>query len=117
MKDSAIVSSIVSCSWCHEANEITAPGEHFCAHCGHRADVARGDCNCASCRNPISVGDDFPRQQTRCRELLQAYKEIGPAGAFGAVLIEAALKRADAAAISGDVLAILRGYDELKGFE
>lgn len=110
--------TFVSCSWCHLLTDIggDAP-EHLCRHCGHRADVARGDCNCTSCRNPISVGDDFPRQQARCRELLQAYKDIGPAGTFGAVLIEAALKRADTAAISGDVLAILRSYGELKGFE
>lgn len=29
-----------------------------------------------------TVGDDFPVQQTRARELLQEYRKIGPAGAF-----------------------------------
>jgi hypothetical protein len=64
---------------------------------------------------PTSVGEQFPLEQARVRELLTAYKQIGPAGAFGALMIEQALRRADQAAISGDVVAILRSYEELKG--
>jgi hypothetical protein len=37
----------VSCSWCHTMNRI---GQPFCAECGHRADVARMDCDCRRCR-------------------------------------------------------------------
>ena len=62
-----------------------------------------------------SVGDQFPKEQARVRELLGSYREIGPVGTFGAVMIEQVLKRADAAAISGDVIEILRSYEELKG--
>ena len=61
-----------------------------------------------------SVGEEFPKEQARVRELLGVYKTI-PTGAFGAAMIEQALKRADEAAISGDVVAILRSYEELKG--
>jgi hypothetical protein len=64
-----------------------------------------------------SVGEDFPKQQARARELLKAYREIGPAGRFGALMIEQALRRADEAAISGDVVAVLRSYQELKELE
>lgn len=64
-----------------------------------------------------TVGDEFPKEQARVREVLGHYKEIGPAGAFGAAMIEAALKRADEAAMSGDIVAILRSYQELKGIE
>lgn len=63
----------------------------------------------------MTVGDDFPKEQARVRELLGLYKEIGPSGVFGAAMIEQVLRRADAAAISGDVVAILRSYEELKG--
>lgn len=62
-----------------------------------------------------SVGEDFPNEQARVRELLGQYKEIGPVGTFGAMMIEQVLQRADAAAISGDVIQILRSYEELKG--
>lgn len=62
-----------------------------------------------------SVGEQFPLEQARVRELLIAYKKIGPAGAFGALMLEQALQRADQAAISGDVVAVLRSYEELKG--
>jgi hypothetical protein len=61
-----------------------------------------------------SVGDEFPKEQTRVRELLTVYKQIGPAGAFGALMLEQALQRADQAAISGDVVSILRSFQELK---
>ena len=61
-----------------------------------------------------SVGEQFPLEQARVRELLVVYKSIGRAGAFGALMIEAALRRADQAAISSDPVAILRSYQELK---
>ena len=61
-----------------------------------------------------SLGDEFPKEQSRVRELLGFYKTI-PAGAFGAAMLEQALRRADEAAISGDPVAILRSYEELKG--
>ena len=64
-----------------------------------------------------SVGEDFPKQQKRCRELLEQYKAIGPAGQFAYSMISQALGRAEQAAISGDVVAILRSYQELRGFE
>ena len=62
-----------------------------------------------------SVGEDFPKEQARVRNLLGQYREIGPAGTFGAIMIEQVLRRADDAAISGDVIAVLRSYEELKG--
>lgn len=66
---------------------------------------------------PTSVGEQFPLEQARVRELLAVYKGLGPAGMFGALMLEQALQRADQAAISGDVVAILRSYQELKGCE
>ena len=64
-----------------------------------------------------TVGEDFPKEQERVRALLGVYKSIGPNGAFGAMMIEQCLRRADQAAISGDIVAILRSYEELKGCE
>lgn len=56
-------------------------------------------------------------EQARGRTLLGQYREIGPAGVFGAMMIEDALRRADQAAVSGDVVAMLRSYEELKGLK
>lgn len=61
-----------------------------------------------------SVGEAFPDEQARVRELLALYKTI-PTGMFGAAMIEQILRRADEAAISGDIVAIIRSYEELKG--
>ncbi len=62
-----------------------------------------------------SVGQEFPKQQARCRALLEQYTSIGPAGQFGHLMISQVLERADQAAISGDVVAMLRSFEEMKG--
>ena len=63
-----------------------------------------------------SIGTELPKEQARCRELLGHYKEIGPAGTFGAMMIEQALQRADQATVNGDVVAMICCYNELKDF-
>lgn len=35
-----------------------------------------------------SVGDDFPKEQARVRELLEAYQKLGPVGTFGALVLK-----------------------------
>lgn len=62
-----------------------------------------------------SLGTEFPREQARCRELLVAYREIGPAGAFGEAAIQQVLLRADEAAVSGDIVEMLRVFKEMQG--
>jgi hypothetical protein len=59
----------------------------------------------------------LPTEQARCRELVRKYVAIGSAGAFGAALIEASLKRADRAVIEGDENDIRRALDELQAYE
>ena len=65
----------------------------------------------------MSLGSALPAEQARARGLLAMYREIGSAGAFGVMVIEDALRRADQAAISGDVLAMMRSYEELRGLK
>lgn len=65
-----------------------------------------------------SLAEALPLEQARCRELLTIYRDLpGGVGAFGAAMIEASLRRADAASASGDVVAMLRSYQELKDHE
>lgn len=61
-----------------------------------------------------SLAEEFPREQARVRQVLQQYLAIGPAGTFGATMIERSLRRADQAAASGDVIEMLRSYAELQ---
>lgn len=63
-----------------------------------------------------SLGTALPKEQARVRKLMNLYREIGPAGAFALMSMEQSLKRADQATISGDVAAMIRCYEELKGF-
>jgi len=40
----------VTCGWCHELVNVRAGGlPTYCPRCGHRADVARIDCDCPRC--------------------------------------------------------------------
>ena len=62
----------------------------------------------------MNLADGILFELERVRELLGDYKDIGPSGSFGAAMIEAVLKRADKAIISGDVVEILKSYGELR---
>ena len=64
--------------------------------------------------NMDTLGDDFVKEQARVREVLGYYKEIGPAGAFGAAMIEQSLQKADKASISGDIVEMLAAYKDLR---
>ena len=61
-----------------------------------------------------SVGEDFPKQQARVRELLKEYQKI-PTGAFGEEMMEEALRQAEEAMASGDCVRILQAYERLRG--
>ena len=61
-----------------------------------------------------SLAEQLPKEQQRVRELLPHYDAI-PTGAFGGMMLRQALTRAEQAAASGDVIAMLRSYEELKG--
>ena len=62
-----------------------------------------------------TLGDALPREIERCQELLVAYAEIGPAGAFGAAMIRADIAAAHKAMMEGDCAAMIRAYEALKG--
>jgi hypothetical protein len=64
-----------------------------------------------------TLGDALPNEQARVREILGHYREIGPAGAFGAAMIEASLRKADAAVMSGDLPAMIDAYNDLKEYK
>jgi hypothetical protein len=66
---------------------------------------------------PKSLAEALPLEQARVREVLGHYKEIGPVGMFGAAFIEADLREADQAVMSGDVVRMLRAYEKLKGIK
>ena len=64
-----------------------------------------------------TLGDELPKEQTRVREVLAAYKELGRAGAIGAMFIEDSLAKADRAAISGDITLIIEALNDLRGIQ
>ena len=61
-----------------------------------------------------TLADALPKEMSRVREVLGYYKEIGPAGMFGAACIEHDLRTADQAVMSGDVVAMLMAYKALQ---
>jgi len=63
-----------------------------------------------------SLGEEYPKEQARCRALLKEYQMI-PTGVFGGILIEQVLREADEAAISNDVARMIRAYQAMKACE
>ena len=61
-----------------------------------------------------TLADALPKEMARVREVLGHYKEIGPAGMFGAAFIEQDLRAADIAVMSGDVVAMMRAFETLR---
>ena len=67
--------------------------------------------------NPTTLGDALPAECARVRKILGHYREIGPAGAFGAHMIEQDLAAADRAMISGSLPEMMTAYMRLKEIE
>ena len=65
----------------------------------------------------LSLGEAYPQEQARCRELLREYEAIGVSGRWGKAVIEEVLSRADKAAIAGDIVAMIGVYQEMKALK
>lgn len=64
-----------------------------------------------------SVGEELPKEMARVRDVLMPrYQEIGPAGVFAIMMMRMALDKAAKALAEGDVVEIIRAYQELKDF-
>ena len=61
-----------------------------------------------------TLADALPNEMARVRTILGHYKEIGPAGAIGAMFIEQDLKNADRAVMSGDLVAMIQSLKTLR---
>ena len=65
-----------------------------------------------------NLAEALPAEQARVRELIMQYRSplLEGAGEIAARMMEAALQTAERAAASGDVVAMIRSYEELRGF-
>jgi hypothetical protein len=61
----------------------------------------------------VTLADEYPKAQARLRELIHQYRDLGPAGAFGVMMLDDLQTRAAEAAAAGDVVAMLRLYAEM----
>lgn len=70
-----------------------------------------------SANEVTTIADALPAEMARVRKVLGHYHEIGPAGMFGAAMIEQDLRAADRAVMSGDVVAMIRALEVLRGIK
>lgn len=65
-----------------------------------------------------SLGEALPKEQARVRELIRQYRDpiLGGAGEIAARMMEVSLQAADKAIMSGDVVEMIRVYEDLKGY-
>lgn len=66
---------------------------------------------------PRSLGEALPAEMTRVRDVVMPpYVEIGPAGIFALTMMRQSLDAATKALAEGDVIAMLRCYEDLKEY-
>ena len=64
-----------------------------------------------------TVGDALPREMTRVRDgVMPAYLGIGPPGTFALAMMRADLDAAERAIAEGDVVAMIRCLESLRGY-
>lgn len=64
-----------------------------------------------------TLGDALPAEMARVRDhIVPAYIAIGAPGTFALALMRRALDDAAKAMVEGDTVAMIRAYEDLKGF-
>ena len=67
---------------------------------------------------PRSLAEALPAEMARVRDVVMPpYIEIGPAGAFALAVMRQSLNEAAKALAEGDVVAMIRCYEDLKGWQ
>lgn len=64
-----------------------------------------------------NLAEEYPKEQARCRELLEQYKAISSAGSFGVVVLNETISEAEEAAVSGDLPRMLKAFVAMQGCE
>ncbi|MFA6135035.1 MAG: hypothetical protein WC869_13550 [Phycisphaerae bacterium] len=64
-----------------------------------------------------TLGEALPKEMARVRDkVMPLYVEIGPPGQLALMLMRASLDAAARAMAEGDVIAMIRAHEDLKGF-
>lgn len=64
-----------------------------------------------------TLADELPRQQARCRGILENALSIGAPGAFLVAMLRVSLANAEQAAAAGDIGAMVAACADLQGYE
>jgi hypothetical protein len=64
-----------------------------------------------------TIAEDLPKEQQRCREILENAQALGLAGGFLATQLKQSLSHAERAAAEGDVVAMIRAYEDLQSYK
>lgn len=63
-----------------------------------------------------NLAEALPQEQARCRQILEHALGIGAPSAFLAMMLRESLERAEHAAASGDTVAMIAAYQDLKEY-
>ena len=65
-----------------------------------------------------TLGDALPKEMARIRdEVMPVYQSIGNAGQPALMMMRASLDEAAKAMAEGDIVAMVRSYEDMKGYE
>ena len=64
-----------------------------------------------------TLADELPRQQARCRDILENALSIGAPGALLVAILRVSLANAEKAAAAGDIGAMVAACADLQGYK
>ena len=62
----------------------------------------------------MNIIEGLQKEINRCKELLQVYEEIGPAGKFAHIMIKAEIEKAEQAIVNVDTIGMIKSLKELE---
>lgn len=65
----------------------------------------------------MNLVEGMAREILRVAKIRRHYEDIGPAGQFGLLMIDASLEQACVAAGTGDIIAMAKAHEDLKGIK
>lgn len=65
----------------------------------------------------MTLGEALPIEMARCRDIMLHAQEIGAAGGFLVMVLQASLHKADKAVMSGDLVDMIQAYQELREYK
>ena len=65
----------------------------------------------------MNLAEGLFSEMNRVREVIKIYESVGSAGTFASGMMKVSISNAEASMLSGDIVEMLKAYNDLKSWE